>query len=324
MSFLNLRIRGRLYGGFGVLLLFCAALAGFGVWQLGEIKVRVGSMQTQSGNALRIGEIVGELQAIRRAILRYAFDQDEASLGEAEKRLSKTTELLKQGAATTTSQERRALYEDTAKRVAELETKRVALGDAAKQMLAGRNLLLTDGDQMAADVQKFVDAAERTDFAHDANALETQVLLVRVANWRTLATRDQKGLATFKANVGKAQQQISKLEKADLPKDLAALLLAVKAGVAKYSEAFDKTAPSLLLVDELYYKAVTPLVVKMAGDMETAKASVGEHFASATREAQDRIVGTVTVQEIVAGAVVLLGMLIAFLIARGIIGPCPA
>ena len=321
MSFLKLRIRGRLYGGFGVLLLFCAALAGFAVWQLGEVKVGVGSMQTQSGNALRIGEIVSELQAARRAILRYAFDQDEPSFTEAEKRLSKTTELLKQGAATTTSQQRRALYDDTAKRVAELETKRVALGEAARQMLAGRNLLFTDGDRMAADVQNFVDAAERTDFAHDANALEAKVLLVRIANWRTLATRDPKGLATFKANIGKAQQQISALEKADLPRDLATLLAPVKAGVAKYSDAFDKTAPSLLLVDELYYKAVTPLIVKVIADMDMAKASVGEHFANATREAQDRIVSTITMQEIVAGAAVLLGLLIAFLIARGIIGP---
>ena len=31
MAFLNLRISGRLYAGFGALVLFCAALAGFGV-----------------------------------------------------------------------------------------------------------------------------------------------------------------------------------------------------------------------------------------------------------------------------------------------------
>jgi methyl-accepting chemotaxis protein len=321
MAFLNLRIGGRLYAGFGLLLLFCAGLAGFGVWQLGEVKVRVESMQVQSGNALRIGDIVGELQAARRAILRYTFDQDEPSFAEAEKRLSKITELLKQGMATTTSQERRALYEDTAKRIAELGTKRVALGDAAKQMLAGRNLMFTDGDKMAADVQKFVDAAEKTDFAHEVSALETKILLVRVANWRTLATRDAKGITTFRSNLEKAQQQISKLEKADLPKDLAALLAEAKTGVAKYSDAFDKTAPSLLLGDELYYRAVTPLIVKIIEDMDTAKASIGDHFASATREAQDRIVSTITMQEIVAGAAVLLGLLIAFLIARGIIGP---
>ena len=321
MSFLNLRIRGRPYAGFGVLLLFSAALVGFAVWQLGAVQTQVEGMKLQSQSAIRIGEIATELQAVRRAILRYTFDQDEASFAEAEKRLTRTTELLGQAAKTTTSEQRRAAYGEAARQIAELKAKRVALGDAVKQMLAGRNLLFADGDKLAAEVQKFVDAAEKTEFAHLANSLETKVLLVRVANWRTLATRDAKGLDAFKSNVGKAQQQIAELEKAELPQNLAALLAPVKEGVVKYAEAFDKTAPSLLLADELYYKAVTPLVVKATADMETQKAGIGEHFEKATREAEDRIASTITMQEIVAGAAVMLGLLIAFLIARGIIGP---
>ena len=67
MSFLNLRIRGRLYGGFGALLLFCAALAGFGVWQLGDFATQVAAMTLQSENTIRVGEIATNLQAIRRA-----------------------------------------------------------------------------------------------------------------------------------------------------------------------------------------------------------------------------------------------------------------
>ena len=68
MSLLNLRIRGRLYGGFGALLLFCVGLAGFGVWQLGEIRTEVASLTHQSVNTIRVGEIATELQAIRRAV----------------------------------------------------------------------------------------------------------------------------------------------------------------------------------------------------------------------------------------------------------------
>src|SRR5664279_5160603 len=133
MSFLNLRIRGRLYGGFGVLLLFCAGLAGFAVWQLRGIATQVASMTTQSRNSIRVGEITTELQ-------------------------------------------------------------------------------------------KFVDAAEKTDFSHEAGPLETKVLLVRVANWRMLATFDYKGITTFRSNLEKAQQHIAALEKAELPPNLAALL----------------------------------------------------------------------------------------------------
>jgi len=321
MSFLNLRISGRLYAGFGMLLLFCAGLAGFGVWQLGEIRSQVAAMTLQSNNTIRVGEIATDLQAIRRAILRYAFDHDEKSYVEAETRLKKSSELLEEAGKTTVSEERRAAFKEIGKDVEDLKAKRLALGEAVKQMVAGRDLLFTDGDKMAADVQKFVEAAEKTEFAREAGALEAKVLLVRVANWRTLATRDVKGLDTFKTNIGKAQQEIAELEKAALPPNLAGLLTAVKTGVAKYAEAFNKTAPNLLLGDELYYKAVTPLTVSAIGKLDAVKDAITKNFAKTSAGTEDRINSTVNLQEIVAGAAVLLGLLIAFLIARGIIGP---
>jgi methyl-accepting chemotaxis protein len=317
----NLRIRGRLYVGFGALVLFCAALASFAVWQLGAIHTQVGALTVQSKNTIRVGEIATELQGTRRALLRYTFDQDEASFAEAEKRMSKTTDLLEEAVKTTISEERRTVYREAVKEIAELKTKRLALGDAVKQMQAGRNLLFTDGDQMAADVQKFVEAADKTDFSHEANSLETKVLLLRVANWRMLATRDSKGLATFKTNFEKAQQQIAALEKANLPSNLAVLLAPVKASVTKYSEAFEKTGPNLLLGDELYYKAITPVIVSTIAKMDSAKVAIGQAFEKIATETEDRISNTTVTQEIVAGAAVLIGLLIAFFVARGIIGP---
>jgi methyl-accepting chemotaxis protein len=321
MSFLNLRIRGRLYGGFGALVLFCAALAGFAVWQLSGIHDQVGSMTVQSKNAIRVGQIAAELQAVRRAILRYNFDHDEASYAEAEKRLTDTGEFLDLAIRETRSEERRATYKEVQKDIAELQLKRVALGDAVKQLVAGRDLLFTDGDKMAADVQKFVDAAQKTEFPQLANALEAKVLLVRVANWRLLATRDPKGVATFKTNAVKAEQQISELEKSGLPPDLAALLMPVKAGVAKYSQAFEKASAGLLLGDELYYKAVTPLTKSAVDKVENVRSAVEKAFGNTTNETNDRISSTITMQEMVAGTAVLMGLLIAFFIARGIIGP---
>ena len=321
MSFLNLRISGRLYGGFGALLLFCAALAGFAVWQLGDIRGKVATLTLQSTNTIRAGEIATELQAIRRAILRYAFDHDEKSFAEAETRLKKSTELLETAEKATIAEERRAAYREIAKDVEELKAKRLALGDAVKQMVAGRDLLFSDGDKMAADVQKFVDAAEKTDLAQSAAALESKVLLVRVANWRLLATRDEKGVATFRTNVAKAQQQITILEKADLPQNLVALLAPVKTGVGKYSEAFEKASSNLLRADEIYYKSISPMTVSAIGKLDAVKESIDKAFRQTTTETDGLISSTVTMQEIVAGAAVMIGLLIAFLIARGIIRP---
>src|SRR6218665_409017 len=71
MSLFNLRIRGRLYGGFGALVLFGLGMAGFAVWKLSEIRDDVSAMNAQSANAMRSVEISAELQALRRAMLRY-------------------------------------------------------------------------------------------------------------------------------------------------------------------------------------------------------------------------------------------------------------
>jgi methyl-accepting chemotaxis protein len=321
MSFFNLRISGRLYVGFGALVLFCAALAGFGVWQLGGIHEQVGLLGLQSRSTIRAGEIATELQAIRRGLLRYAFDQDEASLAESEKRLSTVTDLLEEAGRTTSFEERRAVYKAASNQIAELKTKRAALGDAVKQMQAGRALLFTDGDKMAADVQKLVDAADQSSFADDAKVIESKVLLVEVANWRMLATRAPKGLVTFNANVENVQQRIAGLEKGDLPADLAALLKAVKADVGKYAEAFGKTGPNLVLGDELYYKSITPLITSVIEKMDETKTAIVQNFTKTTAETDDHIANTITMQEIAAGVAVLVGLLIAFLIARGIIGP---
>jgi methyl-accepting chemotaxis protein len=324
MSPSNLRIGSRLYSGFGVLVFVGIALASFAVWQLWAIQGLVKRMDRQSENHVRAVEISMELQAVRRAVLRYNFDQDEPSFAEAEKRLGSLSDLLETSIKNTVDDERRASNSAAAKDVAELKTKRVALGDAVKQMVAGRDLLFSGGDTMAADVQKFVDAADKTAFAHTADALEAKVLLVRVANWRFLATRDQKGTATFKTGVGKALQQIAELEKADLPSNLATLLSSVKTDIGKYSDAFEKASANLLLADEIYYKAVTPLTVSAIGKIETVRESIATASRKNNAETVDRIDGTITTQEVVAGAATLLGLLIAFVIARGITGPLAA
>jgi methyl-accepting chemotaxis protein len=321
MSFLNFRIRGRLYSGFGVLVLFCAVLAGFAVWQLWAIQTQVQIMTLQSKATIRAGEIAIELEATRRSLLRYAFDQDEASFVESGQRLATVTGLLEEAARTTVIEERRVMYRTALSEIAELKAKRDAFGDVIKQMLAGRSGLVTDGDKMLTEIQKFMEAADKTPFAAGAAVLESKVLQTRLASARLLTTRDSKGLEYFRINFGKVRQQLEALEKADLPPNLAALLASVKTSIGKYGEAFEKSGPSLVLGDELYYKSISPLIVSTTGKMAEVQATIGQKFQSTTAATDDRITGTITLQEIVAGTAVLLGLLIAFVVARGIIGP---
>ena len=321
MPLINLRIRGRLFAGFGALVLFGVALAGFAVWQLGEIRAQVELLTRQSTSTIRVGEIATDFQAIRRTILRYLFDQDEKSFAESETRLARATDLLELATKTAPTDERRASYQDIAKDLAELKAKRLALGDAIKSMLGARDQLFADGDRMATDVQKFVEATDKTDFSPQASQLESKILLLRVANWRMLATRDQKGIATFRTNYIKAQQHIAGLERAGLPSNLVTMLASLKADAGKYSDAFDKASANLLLGDELYYKSIVPVTAAAAGKLEVVADTIKKRFENTRAETEDRIVSTITLQEIVAGVAALAGMLIAFLIARGIVGP---
>lgn len=127
MSLLNLRIRGRLYIGFGALVLFGLTLAAFAAWQLGEIRTQVAALTLQSTNTIRVEQIATELQAVRRAILRYVFDHDDKALAEAETRLTTTSELLDAAGKTSDSDEWRAAFKGVANAVEEIKKKRVAL-----------------------------------------------------------------------------------------------------------------------------------------------------------------------------------------------------
>ena len=271
MAFLNLRIRGRLYGGFGALLLFCAALAGFAVWQLWGIDTQVTSMTLQSKNTIRAGEIATELQAIRRGILRYAFDHDEASFAEAEKRLAKYPDLLEEADRTTPSEERRAAYKRSqGDRRTEGQARCARRGrqaDAGRPQPAVHRRRQDGGRRAEIRRRSGKDANSRTKLS----ALETKVLLVRVANWRMLATRDPKGIATFKTNVEKAQQQIAELEKADLPPNLAALLADGQGGcrrnMPRHSRRPDPTWCSEMSSTT---RAITPLTIERHRKNRTA------------------------------------------------------
>ena len=321
MSMINLRIRGRLFAGFGALVVLGVALAAFAVWQLGEIRARVEGLGRESTNAIRINELTTELQAIRRATLRYVFDQDEKSFAESEARLAKVIDLLEFSAKSAQTDERRTVYQDVAKDMADVKTKRLALGDAVKSMLGARELLFSDGDKMAADVQKFVEAADKTDFVQQVRLLESSVSLIRVANWRMLATRNPSGIATFRTNFEKAQRQISVLETAGLPANLASMLGSIKAGVGRYTDGFEKASTNLLLGDDLYYKSIVPMTLNATKKLDGLQESIKRLFERTKAETEERISSTIFLQEIVAGVAALAGMLIAFLIARSIIGP---
>jgi methyl-accepting chemotaxis protein len=66
---------------------------------------------------------------------------------------------------------------------------------------------------------------------------------------------------------------------------------------------------------------MTNLIVGLVERLEKVKVSFAEEYRQTAADTDGRITGTITVQGIVAAGITLIGLAIAFVIARGIIGP---
>jgi methyl-accepting chemotaxis protein len=321
---LRLGLKPRLYSGFGVLLLISLMLAGFAAWELSGIRTGVQKFSAINDNTTRALEVARRIEVIRRANLRYSVDADEQSTREAATAESSAIELLKAAADATLSEERRTIYNGLRSDVEALRGKRDTLIGLGKQMQADRAKLFTGGDELSAATDRLL--ASRTsipdrNIAALTTPIESGVLLVRVANWRFLATKDPKGPASFKVNAEHAAAAIADLEKAELPDQVRALIGPVKAALAAYVSSFDTLAANITKSDELFANNMRPQMVDMLERIGRAEDSLKTASDATRTETFANIDTTISAQEIIAGLALVIGVLIAYFVGRSIIRP---
>ena len=320
----RLRIRGRLYAGFMALVAVGLVMAVVAVWNLRAVQDQVAKLSAFSDSTARVLEISTHLQAIQRANLRYIYDASEPAMKEASERETAATELLHVGAKGTASEERRKLYNDLITDIARMRSLRDNLGDAVNEARTGKATLLPSGDELTVKMGKLVDAARAAvdeDTAALVADLESRLLLVQIANWRFLALRDTKGPANFRTNVDRAMQRLTALEKSPQATELRATLAPVKTSLGIYKSAFETTSAAMLQADEIYHKNLAPLIVESIGKLKVAETALKKDYKDSRTTAEAVIEGTTSVQAVAGGLAVLFGGLVAFLIARSIVGP---
>ncbi|MGY4362197.1 methyl-accepting chemotaxis protein [Bradyrhizobium sp. i1.7.7] len=198
------------------------------------------------------------------------------------------------------------------------------LGDAVNEARTGKATLLPSGDELTVKMGKLVDVA-RAAVDGDTGALvadlESRLLLVQIANWRFLALRDSKGPANFRTNVDRASQRLSALEKSPQATELRTTLAPVKTSLGIYKSAFETTSAAMLQADEIYHKSLAPLIVDSIAKLKVAEAALKKDYKESRSQAEAVIDGTTTVQAIAGCLATLFGLIVAFLIARSIVGP---
>jgi chemoreceptor-like protein with four helix bundle sensory module len=156
---MSMSIKSKLYAGFGFLVLIALALAVYAITEFNGIKTNVVKMNALADNTTRALEIEDYLERMRRSILRYAYDHDEAAAKENSEIAGKAIATLGDAAKATLSEERRKLYTGLQSDITDTQKVTQSLLDAVKQMEAEQEKLYTVGDDLTATTNEIVKKA---------------------------------------------------------------------------------------------------------------------------------------------------------------------
>jgi methyl-accepting chemotaxis protein len=321
--FNRLKVRTRIYVGFAALVILGVALAIFGVYQLATVGTNVGKMDALAANTQRVLTISREFEALRRAGRRYISDASEAALKEARDSVSRADTLLTDSAQATLSEERRKTYRAVQDTLHTARTQLDQLGQLGVAWIGERAKLFTGGDALTAATDKLVTAARASNdeaLGNAADKVESTVLLVRVANWRFMATEDKAGPTTFQNNAEKAHAAVAAAQKLASP-DVAQLISPVQTALAAYEASFKAYSTAKLATGALFNEQLQPPIVAAQGQLDTALTSLTQSFDESRTIAQTTISNASLLQMVLAAAALVIGVGLAFLIGRGIVRP---
>ena len=320
----NLTIKAKLYFGFGFFVVVCAGIAIFAVLQFSSIKANVGQMDILADRNTRTLEVEDYLEKMRRSILRYAYDYDEASLKENSEVAAKTISDLQAAEKVARSEERRKTYQALQQGIAATQKSSAFLAAAVNETKAGKAMLVPAGDALTANTKKLLEAVQaggNQAAITIAAKIKSELLQVRVANWRTQAVLDPKGIALLKTNVEKANSSIAALEKAETAQKVQSLISPLKGSIAEYAAASELTVKNMVKTGDLYRKEIAPQIRQMQATIATVKTQLQKEFADTKTGVEEGIASTVTIQKIIVALTILFGGLLAWVIGRGISNP---
>ncbi len=321
MIFNRLKTRTRIYAGFTSLIMLgaiVAAVGSFGIESMGQQSRR---MNILSSNLARVATAMENEELIARILLRARSEPSEENKPLFHAAVAKVRDSLTQAIASVLSLERKAIFQSTIDKLDAQTRSADTSFELGRAMTQGRDHLFALGSTLTETTAQLLEAAQKSENGHDAAAaakVELAVQLVRVANWRFLATRDKSGPATFKQSITDALASLD--EAANLPR-LAPLVGPVRVVLTDEAAAFTATSTALLGLTESYDNQQRPMIETMRADLKNAAASLEHDTISAGTTSVELSNTTSNTQIAVAVAGLITGLVLAYAIARGIVRP---
>lgn len=321
---MKIGIRSRLYGGFAILVVLTGGMGGFAYQQLGNLEQTFdmrGRIERAARDLYTVNGLTDRFLG-QSARFRATQTQDQSSGMNAS--LASIKQISDGLVERAISEERRAAYASVRSETEALASEMPKLTEFGAQIRENKAKLFVAGDNLTKATNALVTeirSGGNTESMAGVAAVESAVLLVRVAAWRFLATNDAKGPATFTSNVEKARAAITKLRALDVTAVQVKAVKAIDEAIDGYGAIFGATSAAAMATDEFYEKTLTPRVEAINAKGLAVRTKL-EAALQDLMEKSDATMSTArTVQLGLLALIILIGTALAFWIARSIIGP---
>jgi methyl-accepting chemotaxis protein len=324
-SFANLKIRIKVYAGFGAVLLLLCALAGLGFFSLTGAKQSFGSYSAVSGVAIAVEDFDGDFTQARRYSLAFAVTGNEESAKNFRaitQHLPKTHgELLSKFS----SPERRAKFAS----IGQPLTTYLAQFDRVVVLRAERDRLQTEvmnvnGEKAEAASDELLNKALRSrDIATIESVSELTDLMtdIRINALRFLSAPSKEQAARAEKAMSDMQKLSADFLAREREPEIRAVAGALNDAVGRYNEAFRAIIGKINEIDGLMNGTMAALAGQIGDTIEelalAQKATLEDTLASSA----ESIERSLSLSSILALLAVALGGLLAFLIAGVIAKP---
>ena len=316
-------IKYRLYGGFGILVVLTLGLVVFGVQELNAISMSVTKMNGISENSTRTLLIARYLETLRRSVLRFAYDHDEASRKENGEVAALTLSTLQAAEQQTPTEERKKAFRDVQEQLAGIQKTSQKLFDGVSQIDGTQQKLSKASGGLTAAANALIDKVQAgTDvmLVRLALKLDSQLNLMRVISLRAQVLTNVDSMPALAESVDKIMGTITAID-ATAADDVVMLADPLKGAVKAFQTTVQGVVAAQHQAHDLFANQIAPQIGKAQATIETVRQQLQTNFNDNRTAVRSTIDSTILYQEIVGGIVLLAAALIAFLIARSVSNP---
>jgi hemerythrin-like metal-binding protein len=325
---LNLKVSGRIYAGFGLIVLLLLALAGQSISTLGSSKERMDKYADVSENAQRVLIIRNAFANIRRNVIILIERDDANAARQVEPLRAVLTKLLPEAANATADPGRKAnlskMQEISRTYLGHYD--RVATLRAAKTEAVDKRMNVLGAAARKAVSEVIHSAKQDGDFEAAALAGETQesLLLARLNAIKFLVEPSDALAAEAEAKVKEFVAESEALVKRLRNPERKRLAAAAETQAKEYAEAFTAVVKATRELDKLVYHDMATLAEQFYDLAEQTVQSQDKAMERQKEETESGMARANVASWTGAGLALGLAVLLSWLIARSIVTPLSA